>query len=67
LVDDEGEMSMPRVMMVLIILFAAPFLSRSLRADQERGVLERMPVLTADAPEQLADRSPRASPGGRGS
>jgi hypothetical protein len=50
LVDVRGEISMPRVVMILIILFVVSPLTER-RAGQERS-LDGLPVLTADTPKQ---------------
>jgi hypothetical protein len=42
---------MPRVAIVLTILFVASPLTE-LRAEQERTLLDSLPVLTADTPKQ---------------
>jgi hypothetical protein len=42
---------MPRVVMILTMLFVAPPLTE-LRVEQERGVPAILPMLTADTPKQ---------------
>jgi hypothetical protein len=49
-VDHQGEISMLRVATVLIILIVASPL-RELREGQERGLVDSLPVLTADTPQ----------------
>jgi hypothetical protein len=56
---------MPRIAMVLIILSVASPLSE-LWAGQERGLLDNLPVLTADTPKQCCRTCKKGKPCGNG-
>jgi hypothetical protein len=56
---------MSRVVLVLMMLLvASPF--TEVRAEQERVLLERLPVLTADTPKQCCKLCKKGKPCGNG-